>query len=392
MSSFYHGSYIRFLIDGAGFRLRQAVKRFRAARSLDGDPELAGLLRRFDADVARRDWNGVGASALALADLGRARRDHGLMKRMAAALERLGRYREAAALRLEMPRPAQPYWAGEDISDKSLLIKLVEDDPRSLGHVIRHARLAGAAAMRAGRATVLVEPRLVPLIGRTFPHLVVQEPGASVSADLFATFEDLAMIFATDERKLAASFVPLRANPVLVEEFGRRYRAVTDHPLIGLSWGSKSHTKDVPDFADWRRFMSGTEATFVSLQYGKIGPALRRLRGGDGERLIHDGTVDQMVDMDRFAAQIASLAAVVTISNTAAHLAGALGVPTVFIIDDGFHTNWPVIGDRTPWYPKGIVVRREGRDWSAVLKEVAQLLPTVMTGEAAPKLRDAEDR
>ncbi|TIX41441.1 MAG: hypothetical protein E5V19_03940 [Mesorhizobium sp.] len=178
--------------------------------------------------------------------------------------------------------------------------------------------------------------------------------------------------------------MPLRVDPELVQTFRKRYRSMTDLPLVGLSWGSKSHTKDVPDFPEWARFIAQTHATFVSLQYGQIKPALRRLRNGNDARLIYDDSVDQMVDMDRFAAQIAALDAVVTISNTAAHLSGALGVPTIFLIDDKFQTAWPVIGDRTPWYPKGLVIRKEGRAWSVVLDDVGRRLSSILTVRSTP--------
>ncbi|TIQ43930.1 MAG: hypothetical protein E5X61_16205 [Mesorhizobium sp.] len=262
------------------------------------------------------------------------------------------------------------------------MIDLVEDDPRSLGRVIRHARLAGAAAACAQSATIRVEPRLVSLVQRTFPNATVVPAQQNVVGDKFATFEHLAWVFGRDAETLAADFVPLRANPELVETFRKRYRSMTDLPLVGLSWGSKSHTKDVPDFPEWARFIARTHATFVSLQYGQIKPALRRLRNGNDARLIYDDSVDQMVDMDRFAAQIAALDAVVTISNTAAHLTGALGVPTIFLIDDNFQTAWPVIGDRTPWYPNGVVMRKEGRAWPVVLDDVGRRLSSILTARS----------
>jgi hypothetical protein len=164
--------------------------------------------------------------------------------------------------------------------------------------------------------------------------------------------------------------------------FRKKYRATTSLPLVGLSWGSKSHTKDVPDFPDLAGFIAETPATFVSLQYGPIKPALRRLRKGHDARLIHDESVDQMVDMDRFAAQISALDAVVTISNTAAHLAGAIGVPTIFLIDDKFQTAWPVVGDRTPWYPSGVVLHKDGREWPAVLDEARRRLAPILAGRS----------
>lgn len=388
MTSFYHGSYIRYVIGGLGLQLRRYTKTVRALYTGSKPRSVLEQQAKVDALIARRDWTGLKASTNQMAIMAERVRDPELMQKAGQAFERLGNFARAAELRLSARRQRKGEganeWTGEDLGADTLLIDLVEDDPRSLGRVIRHARLAGAAAGCAQSATIRVEPRLVSLLQRTFPNATVVPAQQNVVGDKFATFENLAWVFGRDAERLAAGFVPLRADPELVQTFRKRYRSMTDLPLVGLSWGSKSHSKDVPDFPEWARFIAQTPATFVSLQYGQIKPALRRLRDGDEARLVYDDSVDQMVDMDRFAAQIAALDAVVTISNTAAHLSGALGVPTVFLIDDNFQTAWPVTGDRTPWYPKGIVIHKEGRPWPVVLDEVGRRLSSILTVRSTP--------
>ncbi|RWF64201.1 MAG: hypothetical protein EOS26_31120 [Mesorhizobium sp.] len=388
MTSFYHGSYIRYVIGGLGLLLRRYTKAVRALYTGSKPRSVLEQQAKVDALIARRDWRGLEASTNQMAIMAERVRDPELMQKAGQAFERLGNFARAAELRLSARRQrkgkAANEWTGEDLGSDTLLIDLVEDDPRSLGRVIRHARLAGAAAGCAQSATIRVEPRLVSLVQRTFPNATVVPAQQNVVGDKFATFENLAWVFGRDAERLAADFVPLRVDPELVQTFRKRYRSMTDLPLVGLSWGSKSHTKDVPDFPEWARFIAQTQATFVSLQYGQIKPALRRLRNGNDARLIYDDSVDQMIDMDRFAAQVAALDAVVTISNTAAHLSGALGVPTIFLIDDKFQTAWPVIGDRTPWYPKGLVIRKEGRPWPVVLDDVGRRLSSILTVRSTP--------
>jgi hypothetical protein len=84
-------------------------------------------------------------------------------------------------------------------------------------------------------------------------------------------------------------------------------------------------------------------ATFVSLQYGDIQKDLETLRELTGGRVIHDTEINQLVDLDGFAAQIAALDGVISISNTTIDMAGMLGVPTVHI-------------------PMTICLQRSGRD------------------------------
>ncbi len=68
----------------------------------------------------------------------------------------------------------------------------------------------------------------------------------------------------------------------------------------------------------------------------------------------------------------------VTISNTSAHMAGALGIPTVVVLDDKFHMIWPVGDDRTPWYPKTVLVRKQGRDWDQAFIDVRGRLLAIL--------------
>ena len=64
-----------------------------------------------------------------------------------------------------------------------------------------------------------------------------------------------------------------------------------------------------------------------------------------GGRVIHDPEIDQWTDLDGYAAQIAALDAVVSISNTTIDVAGMMGVPTVHVRDDNLSCAvWPRSG------------------------------------------------
>ena len=89
--------------------------------------------------------------------------------------------------------------------------------------------------------------------------------------------------------------------------------------------------------------------------------------------------VDQMVDLDGFARQVASVRGVLTISNTTAHLAGALGIPCVVILDNGSITNWPDVGDTTPLYPATRLIRRGSDDWVTALKRGWRMLKVLIS-------------
>ena len=80
-----------------------------------------------------------------------------------------------------------------------------------------------------------------------------------------------------------------------------------------------------------------------------------------------------MLNLDGLAALIAACDVVVTVSNTTAHLAGALGVPTLLMLpySRGSLWYWHEGRDDSPWYPSIRIVRqRSPGDWDDVVRRV----------------------
>jgi hypothetical protein len=295
----------------------------------------------------------------------------------------LGRLREAALSgrflaisgRLQIDAPI-PEWDGSDQQDKTLLVLQRVGD---VGAPIRLGRLIALATRHFKRCVVLVEPRLVPLFRRSFRAVDVRQRDAHTAeslpeTDFVASYETLMRYLAQTEDAIFSGFSPLRADPVQVETLRRRYRTLDDPPLVGFSWASTNQRKDLPLLADWARLIGKIDGSFVSIQYDAADEDLKALRSSSGKAILCDGTVDSLVDLDLYASQVTAMDAVVTISNTGAHMAGALGVRTFVILDDKQHLFWPVTGETTPWYPHTTIIRKDGRAWAAVLDEVTKLL------------------
>ena len=380
----FSGSDFGFRIGKVIFKIGDGLKtsRRRIRRWLRS-PALARRMTRFRQSVEKREWTAALEQAREIATLAEAARDARLMEEMGIALSRLGDYGRSGRLRLEsrrLTRGADPKeWSGEDVPG-TLLVNFVENEAQGMGGTLQYGRLVAEAAKRVERCIALIEPRLAPLFGRSFPSVDVRAASAGnktaayAAADRIAGFEHLNAYCGADAEAIARSFVPLRPEAKIVEELSARYRGSGDKPLIGIAWGSSAYAKDTPGLEDWAALLASVDAKFVSLQYGKVTGELARLAAGSQKTIINDASVDQLTNMDRFAAQIVSLDAVVTISNTGAHLTGALGVPVIIIIDDNFRRIWPVGTDRTPYYPAATIVARNGRGWGAVMEEVEKRL------------------
>jgi hypothetical protein len=360
--------------------LRRAIRR----AGKGGSNEIAARIDRMSAHVERSEWQEARAEALAIGAVAEDLNDPGLMKKAGRALLRLGGGARAWELLAQSKLDeTKPEWDGSDLREKSLLVERREGD---LAVFLQFAPLLAAASARARRCVVLTEPRMVPLYRRSFPALDVRVEGPDsepvrTEADVLASFETLAFHFWKDDKQQQSGFVPIKADAGLAADFRAHYLGRAKSPLIGISWGSLNKSKRLPSLADWGNMLAAIPGTFVSLQYGDIRPALGELEEMVPGRILHDPTVDQLADMDRFAAQVAALDAVVTISNTGAHLCGAMGVPTVVILGDKFHLMWPVVGGPAP-YPKTILVRESDRPWPAVMEEARASLSALMASDA----------
>ncbi|MDO6350915.1 hypothetical protein Q3Y53_00010 [Synechococcus sp. YX-04-1] len=173
-----------------------------------------------------------------------------------------------------------------------------------------------------------------------------------------AAQERLAYWFGSDEQQLISGFRTLAASIFAGEK----------PKGIGISWFSKSRNKSLPPVEDWASVLQTIRQPIQSLQYLEKPARIRALRELSGQRIRSSQPIDQMLDLDGFARQVAGVRGVLTISNTTAHLAGALGIPCVVILDNGSITNWPDQGETTPLYPSTRLIRRGSDDWATTLR------------------------
>ena len=251
---------------------------------------------------------------------------------------------------------------------------LVLPTTRDLGDELRILRFIGDLKEHVAHVVVLTDPRLHPLVKRSFPGVVCHEPdGIPNHAELshMAAQERLAYWFGANEQQLQHGFRPLKA-PTTDKDRAKG---------IGISWFSKSRNKTLPAVEDWASVLRNIRQPIQSLQYLEKPARIRALRELSGQRIRTCQPVDQMVDLDGFARQVANVRGVLTISNTTAHLAGALGIPCVVILDNGSITNWPDVGETTPLYPATRLIRRGSDDWVTALRHGWRLLRVLISAQ-----------
>jgi ADP-heptose:LPS heptosyltransferase len=106
------------------------------------------------------------------------------------------------------------------------------------------------------------------------------------------------------------------------------------------------------------------------LQYGEHADLEREIADA-GAPVLVERSVDQLADIDRFAAQVAAMDLVVSIDNSTAHLAGALGIPTWVLLPYAPDWRWMLGREDSLWYPAMRLFRQETMgDWGPVAERV----------------------
>ncbi|MFC3678189.1 hypothetical protein [Ferrovibrio xuzhouensis] len=153
-------------------------------------------------------------------------------------------------------------------------------------------------------------------------------------------------------------------------------------PRIGVAWRSGNADygwhKSLR-LADLAPVLRQRPVFWVDLQYGDTRTERTALAAEHGVDLWHDDAVDPLADLDAVAAQIAALDLVISVSNTAVHLAGALGVPTWLLLPPpgyGLLWYWSVDRPDSPFYPavRGFRQQDAAAGWGAVVAGVAEAL------------------
>jgi len=174
---------------------------------------------------------------------------------------------------------------------------------------------------------------------------------------------------------------PSHPNDFLVADPARsaqlRKRLDDGRRVIGLSWRSrnpKCENAKSATLCDFHAVLALPGCRFVDLQYGDTDAEREAVERELGVRVERLDDVDNTQDIDGLAALMAACDAVVTVSNTTAHLAGALGRPTRVLVPFGLGRMWCWLdeGEASPWYGS-VRLQRQRRlhDWSGPVEAVA---------------------
>jgi tetratricopeptide (TPR) repeat protein len=287
------------------------------------------------------------------------------------------RYRslvDAAEGRLKLRPFRQPWWRGEPLAGRRMLAWAEQ----GVGEELMFASVLPELIAEAAEITVESDPRLVPLFARSFPHALAvlrATPPDSRAADPAIDFQCPFGDLAAQRRPSFESFPRhagyLSADPGATAQ-ARSWLDRRGHgKKIGIAWFSENKNnggrRSIP-LRRWARFLQRADVVAVDLQYGDTAAERDAVEREFGWRVHRHPEIEQLADLDGFAALVSALDLVITISNTTAHMAGALGKPCWVLLHDAPYWHWFPSRADCPWYPSVRLFRQSrAGTWDDVL-------------------------
>ena len=278
----------------------------------------------------------------------------------------------------------QPLWSGQRLGSGSLLIW----GEQGIGDEIMFAGLIPDAIRSGNRCILDCDSRLKPIFERSFPGISVvsgYDPAGDPEIVSQLPSGSLPGLFRATGAAFADTTSPyLVPNPTARERLRARY--ADGRKVIGLAWHTnnrKTGRERSIDLSLLAPLSALPGIRWVSLQYGDHSE-LEQKADAAGMPILVDRSVDQLLDLDVFAAQIAAMDLVITIDNSTAHLAGALGVPVWVLLK--FAPDWRWLLDRSdsPWYPTMRLFRQpKPGDWQSVVQRLQNAMAALGLQESA---------
>jgi tetratricopeptide (TPR) repeat protein len=234
-----------------------------------------------------------------------------------------------------------------------------------LGEEILFSKLLNLSIMKRTHCLVEIDGRLLRLFRRSFPHVrfvargddaLAQAVGKTTSCRI-ATFAELLTIALNDSEGLPSGGW-LKVDEEAIDRKRAQYASkYGPASRVGLSWRSRRFIYDRDEKSIEPQFLAAIfqdqNANVIDFQYGEFFEDRTWIAQHFTNSLKRDPELFPMSDLDGLATALCALDRLITVSNSTAHLAGALGVPTTIVLPmtSKLFWHWDFHLDEQAWYP-----------------------------------------
>jgi hypothetical protein len=258
-----------------------------------------------------------------------------------------------------------PWWDGKEVGH------LYIHGEQGVGDEVMFASAIPLMKHLAKKITLEVNAKVADLMKQTWPEfdvVTVETPGLY---DAKIPIGSLVCMFGFNPKPY------LEPDEELVESYREELKKLGPGPYIAVTWHGGSKQTRVLDRTMRAQCLEPLKHyTLVSAQYWDFGegvknPYVEEDRKAAGIAKIND--LSTGTNLHHQAALFKAVDAVVTVQQTAVHVAGGVGAKTWALIGEAPHWRYGTEGDSLPFYSSVRLLRRNG-DWEALVKQAAKEL------------------
>jgi tetratricopeptide (TPR) repeat protein len=273
-------------------------------------------------------------------------------------------------------------WDGAPLAGRSILVL----SEQGIGDQVMFASCLPDLQEGARASYVECDPRLMPLFARSFPRVTAIAAAANPAplptvddCDIVEYIGTLARFLRRRIEDFSQRVGYLQPDAMLVAKWRSSLTRFGRALTVGISWqGGKDietrRRRSIP-LDLWGPIFQVPGVRFVNIQYGWAASEARHVKNRFGIPLDDGSDCNALENLDEFAAKLAALDLILTVDNSTAHLAAALGKPVWTLLPFAADWRWMLDRETTPWYPTMRLLRcRAADNWTEILQRTARLL------------------
>lgn len=210
--------------------------------------------------------------------------------------------------------------------------------------------------VKAKHVTVEVHKKVAPIIQKSYPDFDVVTEAIPCQYDAKIPIGSLIGMYGFNQEPY------LNPDPWRVEFYREELKKLGPGPYVAVTWvGGTKQTRVEDRSVGLDTLKPILEAyTCVSAQYHDSNPIVEQQRKAAGLAKINDESTGN--DLHEQAALFMAVDAVVTVQQTAVHVAGAVGAKTYALIGKRPHWRYGIEGDSLPFY-RSVKLYRQADAW-----------------------------
>ena len=250
---------------------------------------------------------------------------------------------------------------------------------QGFGDTLMHASMLQELADVARDLTVIVQPRLLPLLSCSFPSLQIT---TGVSQERFEAMDSCYGI-----GSLGRFFRPqpsdcpgdpfLHPPAEFVSSWSERLQRLSGSLNVGIAWRgggelgeSRRRSLSLESLAP---LLVTPNVNWINLQYRHSADELEAINVSHGVHIHHfDGVTDDLLET---AALTKALDLVITVQQTALHIAGGVGTQAWVMVPFAPEWRYGIQGAEMPWYSSVELFRQAVlSDWELPIEQIRERL------------------